>query len=313
MPVDAPTLPSLSDELAHRVEGFESALTHDPTTDLGRFLPARGHPLYLAVLTELIRVDMEHAWAAGRPRRASDYAARFPAVYENPELLNGIAFEEYRQRRSRGEAACPKEYRVIYGINTDDWPQFGSTPTPEEDDLPRTFIAQTPPPPLLDEISRTVAPPAASDAPPSGGSAGRTSTPAEEDWESAGSVSRLQEAVESLPKPGTEFLGFVLMEELGRGAFGRVYLARQGVLAGRLVVLKVACDISAESRTLAQLQHPNIVPVYSLHKAGPFQAVCMPYCGRITLAQVLKQLCDRPSLPSSGRELKSTLNVRKDP
>src|SRR5262245_30427003 len=56
------------------------------------------------------------------------------------------------------------------------------------------------------------------------------------------------------PIPDTEFLGFRIERELGRGAFGRVYLARQGYLAGRLVALKVACDIGGESRALAQLQ-----------------------------------------------------------
>ncbi len=109
------------------------------------------------------------------------------------------------------------------------------------------------------------------------------------------------------PAVGTEFLGFRLVEELGRGAFGRVYLAHQGTLAGRPVALKVACDIAGESRTLAQLQHTNIVPIYSFHRTGQFQAVCMPFFGRTTLAQVVEHLSGRANLPSSGRELKSTL------
>jgi len=119
------------------------------------------------------------------------------------------------------------------------------------------------------------------------------------------------EAAAALPRPGTEFLGFHLVEELGKGAFGRVYLARQGDLAGRPVALKVACDITGESSTLAQLQHTNIVPIYSLHRAGPLQAVCMPYLGRTTLDQVLRQITGRPTLPSSGRELRSTVRGQK--
>ena len=63
------TFPSLSAELAHRVDEFESALAADPDTDFARFLPAPGHPLYPAVLGELVRVDQEHAWSHGRPRR----------------------------------------------------------------------------------------------------------------------------------------------------------------------------------------------------------------------------------------------------
>jgi serine/threonine protein kinase/tetratricopeptide (TPR) repeat protein len=138
----------------------------------------------------------------------------------------------------------------------------------------------------------------------------------------APAASRSEEAVKSgpdsfrewleegsgFPKVGSEYLGFHLLEELGRGAFGRVYLARQGDLGGRPVALKVACDIFGESQTLAQLQHTNIVPIYSYHKAGLLQAACMPYYGRTTLGNVLATLIGRPSLPSSGRELKSTVN-----
>src|SRR4051794_20422524 len=42
----------------------------------------------------------------------------------------------------------------------------------------------------------------------------------------------------TLPEVGSEFLGFRLIGELGRGAFGRVYLARQAGLASRPVALK---------------------------------------------------------------------------
>ena len=82
-----------------------------------------------------------------------------------------------------------------------------------------------------------------------------------------------------MPKAGDEFVGFRLVRELGRGAFGRVFLATQSELAGRPVALKVSADLTGESRTLAQLQHTNIVPVYSVHRDGLLQAVCMPYFG----------------------------------
>jgi serine/threonine protein kinase/Tfp pilus assembly protein PilF len=127
---------------------------------------------------------------------------------------------------------------------------------------------------------------------------------------SAPSVVGWGDALPRLPDVGTEFLGFRLVRELGRGAFGRVYLAQQGTLAGRAVALKVAYDIAGESRTLAQLQHTNIVPIYSFHRSGLLQAVCMPYFGGTTLAQVVQRLGGGTSLPSSGRELKSTLNRR---
>ncbi len=122
---------------------------------------------------------------------------------------------------------------------------------------------------------------------------------------------RLANAVIALPEVGTEFLGFRLLAELGQGAFGRVYLAQQGDLADRSVVLKLSPSIGEESRTLAQLQHTNIVPVYSVHRAGPLQAVCMPHFGSTTLAHLVKDIKDRESLPQSGRELVQTIVNRK--
>src|SRR5262249_37117163 len=104
-----------------------------------------------------------------------------------------------------------------------------------------------------------------------------------------------------------EFCGFRLLVELGRGAFARVFLAQQGDLARRLVVLKVSPTTDDEPQTLAQLQHTNVVPIYSVHRAGKLQAVCMPFFGAATLATVLRDLRSRKSLPNSGMGLVDTL------
>jgi serine/threonine protein kinase/Flp pilus assembly protein TadD len=123
---------------------------------------------------------------------------------------------------------------------------------------------------------------------------------------------RLAAAVASLPEVGASFAGFYLLSELGRGAFARVFLARQADLAGRLVALKVAPgNDGSEARKLAQLQHTNVVPVYSLHREGRLQAVCMPYFGSTTLGHVLDGLKGGPSLPASGHRLLSTLQGRR--
>jgi eukaryotic-like serine/threonine-protein kinase len=109
------------------------------------------------------------------------------------------------------------------------------------------------------------------------------------------------------PQAGTEFAGFRLVEELGRGAFGRVFRAAQGDLAGRPVALKVGIGLFPESQTLARLQHTNIVPIHSVHRLGLLQAVCMPFLGRTTLVRVIEGMRDQPSLPASGDVLRSTV------
>src|SRR5262249_8000782 len=94
----------------------------------------------------------------------------------------------------------------------------------------------------------------------------------------------------TFPRLDEEWQGVKLIDGLGRGTFGRVYLARQPELADRLVALKISTDLTGEPQKLAQLQHTNIMPVYSTHQVGKLQAVCMPYFGSTTLAQLIRGL-----------------------
>src|SRR5205807_767049 len=90
----------------------------------------------------------------------------------------------------------------------------------------------------------------------------------------------------ALPSVGDQLFGFRLRQELGSGAFGRVFLAEQAELAGRLVVVKTSDTQGDEPQTLAQLQHTHIVPIHSVHEdlqAG-LRAVCMPYFGGASLS-----------------------------
>jgi serine/threonine protein kinase/tetratricopeptide (TPR) repeat protein len=74
-----------------------------------------------------------------------------------------------------------------------------------------------------------------------------------------------------------------VVEELGRGAFGRVYLAEQSDLANRHVAIKISSRLIREAQTLARLQHTHIVPVYAVHRVGDYQVLVMPFLGRMTL------------------------------
>jgi len=124
----------------------------------------------------------------------------------------------------------------------------------------------------------------------------------------AASVANFSDEILEFPLAGEEFAGFRLGRELGRGAFGRVFLAHQHDLSDRPVVLKVSADIKIEARALARLLHPNIVPIYSIHKSGSLMVVCMPFCGSTTLADALGRFRDE-TLPDSGRRLVTLLNT----
>jgi serine/threonine protein kinase len=119
---------------------------------------------------------------------------------------------------------------------------------------------------------------------------------------------------QALPQVGECLFGFRVRGELGRGAFACVYLAQQMDLAGRTVVLKVSGIEGDEPQTLAQLQHTNIVPIYSVHESPHrnLRAVCMPYFGGATLSRVLDQLWRGPSSPTEGKELVEALLTVSD-
>jgi serine/threonine protein kinase len=89
---------------------------------------------------------------------------------------------------------------------------------------------------------------------------------------------------------------------LGQGAFGRVFLAEQISLSNRLVVVKITSARTIEHQTLARLRHPNIVPVFSVHRDEQtrLQAVCMPHQGAVSLASVLSTWSAGQGTPSGA-------------
>ena len=111
------------------------------------------------------------------------------------------------------------------------------------------------------------------------------------------------------PAVHSRLLGFELQEELGRGAFSRVFLATETALGGRRVVVKVARRGSLEAQTLGVLQHPHIVPVYSVQKdpQSGLTAICMPFLGRTTLFDVLNAAGKRLETGSHADLMRDTV------
>ncbi len=107
-----------------------------------------------------------------------------------------------------------------------------------------------------------------------------------------------------LPAVGDRLTNCRLVAELGRGATGRAFLARDDALAGRPVVLKVSADGSrGEHLTLARLQHTNIMPLYwanTLPDRG-LHVLAMPYLASTTLARLLDRLRVSPRETWAGR------------
>jgi serine/threonine protein kinase/Flp pilus assembly protein TadD len=220
----------LAADLDECVEAFEAAWAAGPPS-IARFLPPGDRPDYLAVLTELVRIDLEFRADRGEFPCLDRYRAAFPALFADPARAREVAFEAERLRAAG---------------------------------MSKTATVESAP----------------------------------------GTTSRF-------PEPGEVVLDFQLVRELGRGAFGRVYLAEQGGLAGRPVAVKITTrPNAAEPDTLARLQHTHIVPVHSVHQSGGLHLLVMPYLGGTTLADVLTALRGRSAWPATGRELADTLSNR---
>src|SRR5205807_6812566 len=107
------------------------------------------------------------------------------------------------------------------------------------------------------------------------------------------------------PHPGQVFLGLELRQVLGRGAFGRVFLATEEALGGKRVAVKIAPDGGNEAKTLGRLEHPNVVPVHAVREDPPtgLTAVVMPYLGSATLHNVLDRVLALGEPPARWREI----------
>jgi serine/threonine protein kinase/Tfp pilus assembly protein PilF len=108
------------------------------------------------------------------------------------------------------------------------------------------------------------------------------------------------------PKPGDKFAGFELLRELGRGAFACVYEAIEPAVGGRHVALKITPFLghsATEAAALGRLSHPNVVDIYSVprEQASGFTAVCMPYHGDVTLADVVTDIYGKANNRPDGK------------
>jgi serine/threonine protein kinase len=94
------------------------------------------------------------------------------------------------------------------------------------------------------------------------------------------------------PLAGQRFRDFRLVRELGRGAFARVYLAKEETLGDRPVAVKISLRGQGEAQTLGRIRHPNIVSVHSVQadERSGLTVVCMPYLGSATLCDVLDRV-----------------------
>lgn len=205
-------------------------------------------------LAELIRADIDRRYSSNLDVDLRGYFACFPELSGSHKLVAAIGFEDFRSRRSRSLSVDSHRWSWMPGIEQASW-----------------FVE------ILASTSHAVA-------------SNVKLSKARVSFTGRGDETGDPLAVHNIPVDSEEptvghrFGDFQLLAILGKGAFSTVFLATQLGLASRYVALKVVRRPLDEPKHLAKLQHTGIVPLYSLHRIGPYSALCMPYFGSATLA-----------------------------
>ena len=94
-----------------------------------------------------------------------------------------------------------------------------------------------------------------------------------------------------LPQPGDLFQGFRIDSILGRGGTSHVYLAHEEAMGDRVVALKVSPDRGPEPDIIGCLDHPRIMPAFSVCRdpARGLRGLCMPYRSGMPLHELARR------------------------
>ena len=204
--------------------------------DVFTFLRNHENPEAAHILEVLLK-DQKHRWRSDDPLKVEDYLAELPALSSDDESRLRLIVGEFGIRCEIGQQPSVEEYSARFGDIAARLPQQ------------LAYLTDTVDPNVGHPISIS------------------------EDGLSATARMQQVEAVTA----GQQLGRYKLVRLLGSGAFGRVWLAQDEELL-RFVAIKVPKperfmkpeDAEAyleEARTVATLDHPNIVPVYDVGRA----------------------------------------------
>ncbi len=227
------------DDIASR---FEEACRGEAAPDLNAFLPPPGSPLRTAALAELIKIDLEAGWRAGRGTVLEDYLRRFPELGPPDLPPTDLLAEEYRVRQAHGDRPGLDDYRRRFPGRAED--------------LDRTLREH----PQPTRVSTVETRRGATNAPPPSGQP--TARPVPDTKPPAAAPAR-----EGGVQAGA---GYVLFERIGSGQFGEVFYAEAP--GGHPAAVKRSfrtLDDEASRRDLAALEllrtftHPFLLEMHA--------------------------------------------------
>jgi serine/threonine protein kinase/tetratricopeptide (TPR) repeat protein len=266
------------DRLEEIIERFEEAWQSGARPAIDDYLKVPDvEPQQL--LLELVHAELECRLKAGEEVRVEAYVERYPHLGDNVEGVLDLIAAEYKLRQRREPHLTPEDYAQRF-------PQYGEA-------LAERLVPfrQRSRPSLPTHLN---CPHCHKPMPLSESAPDKQLT-----CSSCGGSFRFDLAhapawsPQALPRLGQ----FDLLNEIGQGAFGTVYRARDADL-GRVVAIKVprvgrwvtGADqdrFVREARNVAQLAHPGIVPIYEVGRSAPVPYLVSAYVEGVTLAKVL--------------------------
>jgi serine/threonine protein kinase len=218
-------------------------------------VPGSVGPDRLPALVELVKLDLSRQWQEGRPVTLESYLKTFPELGTVETVAPELILAEYEVRCQSGESVELAQFDQRF---------------PHQSGALRQLIEQTRESAkgsVLSQLGEMVARPQARLL----------------------SLARDAKAAPTVPR---RFGRYRVLEQLGQGAMGTVYLVRDTQL-GRLVALKVPhvrpddADGTPDSRALdrfyreahaaAILHHPNLCPVYDVGEIDGIPYLTMAY------------------------------------
>jgi serine/threonine protein kinase len=278
MPDVSPAL--LTDEQRQAIEfllsDFEHSWRPDRLAEFAVALPTDGN-LRLVALQELVQIDLERQWSAGRSVTLESYLEQFPELGDPRTVDRRLILAEWRARQLSGVLPNASEFAARFPLQVDQIRQERAEhrSSVDEADLRSTQSLRMTLSPFDTNLSTVANPP-------------RTLTR------------------ELPPQLGP----YRIVRHIGGGGMGDVYLAER-VDIGLPVALKVPkLHVSAETellerlmreaRAVARIDHPNICKIYDIGQDAGIHFLAMQFVDGPTLEALLKQRADSPLLSTRG-------------
>ena len=250
----------------------------------------------LSRLLDALRGDQRERWQRGDCVTAEAYLEEHPSLSGDADNAVALIYSEFCLMEELGQTPNPKEY-------LDRFPQYADRLEPvfevhqaldasemadlaakgdADETTPKRFPIRLNCPHCRNPIAVVDDEPSDDVLCPSCGSSFRLDADRTMTWK---------------PDKLPQLDKFELIEAIGRGAFGTVYRARDTEL-DRTVAVKVPRSgtfstqededrFVREARSVAQLNHPQIVPVYEVGRADAFPYIVTQYVHGITLSDAL--------------------------